>query len=146
MRPGCQLVDHGSELSDLPGTMPLIELTHALDGLDAHPWSASSHAYGGAEDLPDLLRVLAGADMDAAEREGDPMGAIEALEALGADALSPGHLRRLAALAEGDVRVIRSGVEGRIIRQDEAFRDRSRALLAVFAHRTASMTGKTLNR
>jgi hypothetical protein len=81
---------------------------------------------------------LAAAVLDAAEREGDPMGAIEALEALGSDALSPGHLRRLAALAEGDVRVVRSGVEGRIIRQDEAFRDRARALLAVFAHRTAS--------
>ncbi|MFJ8159778.1 hypothetical protein ACIRBY_02485 [Streptomyces sp. NPDC096136] len=39
-----------------------MDLEHALAGLDSHPWSEASHAYGGAEDLPALLRDFAGAD------------------------------------------------------------------------------------
>ncbi|MEV5937447.1 hypothetical protein [Streptomyces sp. NPDC051994] len=74
--------------------------------------------------------ALAGAVLWSAERDADPTGACDALEALGADALTAGHLRRLSDLAEGDARVIRSGVEGRVIRQDEAFRNRARGLLA----------------
>ncbi|GAA4932145.1 HEAT repeat domain-containing protein [Streptomyces coeruleoprunus] len=44
-----------------------MELAHPLDGLDAHPWVETRHAYGSAEDLPDLLRALAGSDPAAAE-------------------------------------------------------------------------------
>ncbi|MFJ3217981.1 HEAT repeat domain-containing protein [Kitasatospora sp. NPDC086801] len=35
-----------------------MDLAHALDGLDAHPWASVSHAYGPADDLPGLLRAL----------------------------------------------------------------------------------------
>ncbi|QIY75572.2 hypothetical protein HEP84_47720 [Streptomyces sp. RLB1-33] len=43
-----------------------MDLVHPLDGLDSHLWSSFSHAYGSAEDLPDLLRTLAGSDAGAA--------------------------------------------------------------------------------
>ncbi|MEU1283454.1 hypothetical protein [Kitasatospora sp. NPDC005856] len=44
-----------------------MDLTTALAGLDDHPWATLSHAYGCAEDLPDLLRALAGSEDEAAE-------------------------------------------------------------------------------
>ncbi|WP_234331152.1 hypothetical protein [Streptomyces sp. NRRL F-4474] len=44
-----------------------MDLVHPLDGLDTRPWSSLSHAYGSAEDVPDLLRALAGADVAAAD-------------------------------------------------------------------------------
>ncbi|MGW7447898.1 hypothetical protein [Kitasatospora sp. NPDC054795] len=44
-----------------------MDLTAALAGLDDHPWATVSHAYGCAEDLPDLLRALAEGDDGAAE-------------------------------------------------------------------------------
>lgn len=74
--------------------------------------------------------ALAEASLRAAESDADPTGACDALEALGPDALTGDHVRRLADLADGDARVIRSGVEDRVIREDEALRDRARALLA----------------
>ncbi|MER5908485.1 hypothetical protein ABT150_52350 [Streptomyces mirabilis] len=43
-----------------------MELVHPLDDLDSYPWSSFSHAYGSAEDLPDLLRALADSDAGAA--------------------------------------------------------------------------------
>ncbi|MFD4659725.1 hypothetical protein ACFWP2_29330 [Kitasatospora sp. NPDC058444] len=43
-----------------------MDLTTALTGLDDHPWVTVSHAYGSAEDLPDLLRALAEGDEEAA--------------------------------------------------------------------------------
>ncbi|MFE9803502.1 hypothetical protein ACFYP6_32395 [Streptomyces goshikiensis] len=73
--------------------------------------------------------VLAEAALRSAEQDADPDGACDALEALGPDALTSDHERRLAALADGDARVVRSGVEDRIIRQDEALRIRARLLL-----------------
>ncbi|GAA3389408.1 hypothetical protein [Streptomyces roseoviridis] len=76
--------------------------------------------------------ALAEAVLRSAEREADPEGACDALEALGAVALSPEQLRRLAALADGDLRTIRSGVQDRIIRRDETFRIRARELLSSF--------------
>ncbi|MFD8205571.1 hypothetical protein ACFV2S_04040 [Streptomyces sp. NPDC059695] len=76
--------------------------------------------------------ALASAALASAESDADPAGACGALEALGCAALNDDHLRRLEVLADGDARVVRSGVENRIIRQDEAFRDRARALLATF--------------
>ncbi|MEW1638466.1 hypothetical protein AB0469_30970 [Streptomyces sp. NPDC093801] len=44
-----------------------MDLERALAGLDAHPWSRASHAYGGAQDLPALLRDFAGADEEASD-------------------------------------------------------------------------------
>ncbi|MFD8023955.1 hypothetical protein ACFV6G_26470 [Streptomyces lavendulae] len=44
-----------------------MELPTALAGLDAHPWAAVNHAYGPAEDLPDLLRIFAEGGQDAEE-------------------------------------------------------------------------------
>ncbi|MCX5409755.1 HEAT repeat domain-containing protein [Streptomyces sp. NBC_00335] len=44
-----------------------MDLADALTGLDAHPWASVSHAYGPAEDLPDLLRALAEGDGDAGD-------------------------------------------------------------------------------
>ncbi|MFF3504707.1 hypothetical protein [Streptomyces sp. NPDC003247] len=73
--------------------------------------------------------ALAAAVVEAAGRGADATAVCEALEALGADALPATHLPRLAALAEGDARVVRSGVEERIIGRDEAFRERARTLL-----------------
>ncbi|MFE5773312.1 hypothetical protein ACFQ7O_33725 [Streptomyces sp. NPDC056485] len=73
--------------------------------------------------------ALAEAALRSAEQDADPEGACDALKALGTDALSDDHERRLAALADGDARVVRSGVEDRIIYQDEALRNRARVLL-----------------
>ncbi|MGW7454372.1 hypothetical protein [Streptomyces sp. NPDC054787] len=75
------------------------------------------------------LPALAEAALCSAEQDADPEGACDALEALGPDALTDDHVRRLAALAEGDARVVRSGVEDRVIRQDEVFRNRALVLL-----------------
>jgi hypothetical protein len=46
---------------------PYMDLAHALEGLDTHPWADITHAYGSAEDLPALLRALVGDDADAAD-------------------------------------------------------------------------------
>nr|WP_134655874.1 hypothetical protein [Streptomyces sp. H23] len=73
--------------------------------------------------------TLAEAALQSAESDADPAGACDALEALGPDALTNDHARRLAALADGDARVVRSGVEDRVIHQDETLRNRARALL-----------------
>ncbi|MFG2621261.1 HEAT repeat domain-containing protein [Streptomyces sp. NPDC048507] len=73
--------------------------------------------------------ALVGAALRSAAPDADPTGACDALEALGAPALTGDHLRRIAALADGDARAIRSGVEDAVIRRDEALRIRARALL-----------------
>lgn len=73
--------------------------------------------------------ALAAAVLDAAGTDADPAGALDALEALGVGALPADCLRRLEDLAEGDARIVRSGLENRIIPGDEAFRARARALL-----------------
>ncbi|MFJ9719419.1 hypothetical protein ACIRPQ_26400 [Streptomyces sp. NPDC101213] len=44
-----------------------MDRTLALAGLDDRPWAQLDHAYGSAEDLPALLRSLAGDDHDAAD-------------------------------------------------------------------------------
>ena len=76
--------------------------------------------------------ALATAALRSAEVDADPAGACDALEALGPGALTGEHLRRFAVLADGDARVVRSGVEDRIIAQDDAFRRRGQALLTAF--------------
>lgn len=76
--------------------------------------------------------ALAAAALRSAESDADPAGACGALEALGAAAMTGDPMRRLAALADGDARVVRFGVEDRIIHQDEAVRKHARALLPAF--------------
>jgi len=59
----------------------------ALHGLDSIDWSALTHAYGSAEDVPELLRRLAAGD-----EAGDEAGEDEALRRRGiesADTRSP---------------------------------------------------------
>jgi hypothetical protein len=75
-------------------------------------------------------RSLADLVLAAAEQEANALEACDALEVLGVDALTADHLRRLHDLAEGDRRVIRSGVENRIIGADELLRARVRAVVA----------------
>ncbi|WP_329500663.1 hypothetical protein [Kitasatospora herbaricolor] len=54
VRPSCRTRLRGSR-----PRIPPKDLADALAGRDAHPWARVSHAYGPAEDLPDLLRALA---------------------------------------------------------------------------------------
>ncbi|MGW2271904.1 hypothetical protein [Streptomyces yangpuensis] len=77
--------------------------------------------------------VLADAALRSAEQDADPAGACDALEALGPGALTGDHVRRLVALADSDARVLRSGVDDRIIRRDEALRIRVRTLSTAHA-------------
>ncbi|MCX4760272.1 HEAT repeat domain-containing protein [Streptomyces sp. NBC_01275] len=81
---------------------------------------------------PDTLDrpALAGVVLTSAEQEADAQGACDALLALGGGALTADHARRLAELAERDLRVIRSGLEGEIVRNDERLRARAREVLA----------------
>ncbi|MFD3521180.1 hypothetical protein [Streptomyces sp. NPDC058653] len=44
-----------------------MDLVHIFADLDALPWADLEHAYGGADDVPDQLRALAGDDAEAAE-------------------------------------------------------------------------------
>lgn len=71
----------------------------------------------------DLL--LTSAELDAA-----PVAALEALRSLGAHTLTPAAISRLTALAEGDLRVVTSGLETELIRLDERLRTAARELLA----------------
>ncbi|WP_330342355.1 HEAT repeat domain-containing protein [Streptomyces sp. NBC_00557] len=72
-------------------------------------------------DVVDLGR-LAEAVLHAAETGADVIGACEALQALGATALSTQQRRRVAELADGDRRIVGSGVANSIIREDERLR------------------------
>ncbi|MFJ8028780.1 hypothetical protein [Streptomyces sp. NPDC096311] len=81
--------------------------------------------------------ALAAAVLRSAEQEADPTGACDALEALGVAALTADHPRRLSALADDDARILRTGVENRVIHQAEAFRNRVQALVTTFTAPTA---------
>lgn len=110
-------------------------LTSRLEALLDHPTQtpAAVLALTSVAEPASLDRTtLAAAVLRSAEQEADPSGACDALEALGVRALTADHLCRLTTLADGDARVIRSGVVDRIIREDEAFRSRARALLTAF--------------
>ncbi|GAA3812550.1 hypothetical protein [Streptomyces chiangmaiensis] len=72
-------------------------------------------------DVADLGR-LAEAALHSAESGADISGACEALRALGAAALSTHQRIRVAELAEGDRRIVGSGVANSIIREDERLR------------------------
>ncbi|MFE2291437.1 HEAT repeat domain-containing protein [Streptomyces sp. NPDC059452] len=72
---------------------------------------------------------LAGLLLDAAEAGAAPFEAVDALEALGVAMLSEEHRKRLMGLAERDLRVVRSGVEGTVEAADERLRARVRAVV-----------------
>ncbi|MER6570812.1 hypothetical protein ABT288_32655 [Streptomyces sp. NPDC001093] len=114
-----------------PAGRPLTARLEALLGDPEQVPAAVLALAAVAEPAPPPRTGLATAVLDAVEQEADPTGALDALQSLGSASLAPRHLARLAVLADGDARVIRSGVEGRIIREDEAFRERARRLLAV---------------
>ncbi|MFB6937851.1 hypothetical protein [Streptomyces chartreusis] len=82
----------------------------------------------GVED--ETRRALADPVLNSAEHNADPDTALEALTSLGGPALTQDHLRRLAALADGDRRVVNFGLEHQIIRADERLRIRARATLS----------------
>ncbi|MEE1938282.1 hypothetical protein V1L54_02450 [Streptomyces sp. TRM 70361] len=80
--------------------------------------------------------AVADAVLAAAEEGADPETALEALAALadGDTGVPAGErLRRLASLAERDRRVRRWGAEHGIVRADERFRERARAVAAAVA-------------
>ncbi|MFF3458946.1 HEAT repeat domain-containing protein [Streptomyces sp. NPDC002730] len=78
----------------------------------------------------DLDRTrAAGLLLDSAERNADPETALDALLALGPEALTPESRARLTSLAERDLRVVTSGLEPEIVPADERLRERARAIL-----------------
>ncbi|WP_329062130.1 hypothetical protein [Streptomyces sp. NBC_01429] len=74
---------------------------------------------------PDLADAL----LTSAETDADPMGALEALTALGADALTTPQLHRLTDLATRDRRVLITALEPRPAHADAHFRETAQALL-----------------
>ncbi|MET9832287.1 hypothetical protein ABZ078_23980 [Streptomyces sp. NPDC006385] len=89
----------------------------------------------------ELRRTLADPVLDAAEHNADPDTALEALLSLGGSHLTGEHLDRLAVLADGDRRVVNSGLEDRIIHADERLRAQARAALAALAAGAESTCG-----
>lgn len=79
------------------------------------------------------VRTAAGLLLDSAEEDADAATALEALRALGPDALTEDHGRRLAALAERDLRVTASGVETAIAATDDRLREQAREVLRVLS-------------
>ncbi|PJE97581.1 hypothetical protein CUT44_10530 [Streptomyces carminius] len=76
-----------------------MDVAQVLDASDAHPWASAEHAYGSAEDVPGLLRALAGQDEEAAaEALGELYGCLlhqDTVYAATAEAVP--YLARLAA-------------------------------------------------
>ncbi|MGR6998631.1 hypothetical protein ACU686_11915 [Yinghuangia aomiensis] len=105
-----------------PAGRPLTARLHAL--LD-DPAQAPSAVLGllAVADPAGLDRArLAKAALHAAETRADLQGACDALQALGAAALTPPQHDRLAALATRDRRLVVSGSEDAIICEDEQLR------------------------
>ncbi|KQX86185.1 hypothetical protein AB0K86_00640 [Streptomyces clavifer] len=75
------------------------------------------------------VRAAAGLLLDSAEDDADAATALEALLALGPDALTEDHARRLTALAERDLRVTASGVETTIAATDDRLREQAGQVL-----------------
>ncbi|MFF4863892.1 hypothetical protein ACFY3J_19565 [Streptomyces sp. NPDC001231] len=115
-----------------PAARPLAaRLEAALDDPAAAPASVVALTAVAEPDSLDRT-ALAAAALRSAEVDADPAGAVDALEALGPDALTGDHLRRLAVLADGDARIVRSGIEDQIIGQDTVFRRHAQELLTTF--------------
>ncbi|MFF2010985.1 hypothetical protein ACFVWY_18205 [Streptomyces sp. NPDC058195] len=77
---------------------------------------------------PDCLDAprAAGLLLDAVERDDDTGTALEALAALGPAVVGEDGRRRLTALAERDLRVCTSGLQGGLVPGDERLRERIR--------------------
>ncbi|MFI1398066.1 hypothetical protein [Streptomyces sp. NPDC020681] len=103
------------------------DLAALLDDPEQAPSAVLAlHATGNGLDPARAAEYL----LDSAERNADPVTALEALHALGPDALIPEVTARLTALAERDLRVVTSGVEPRIVPSDESLREQARELLS----------------
>ncbi|MFH9354070.1 HEAT repeat domain-containing protein [Kitasatospora sp. NPDC017646] len=63
-------------MSESLAKIAAMEHSAALAGLDAHPWATVNHAYGPAEDLPELLRAFAEGGEDAEEALDELYGSI----------------------------------------------------------------------
>ncbi|MGW4539673.1 hypothetical protein ACWEOP_17605 [Streptomyces chartreusis] len=112
-----------------PVARPLRPVLESMLGTPLHaPACALALLAIGVED--EARRALADPVLTSAEHNADPDTALEALTSLGGPALRQDHLNRLTALADGDRRVVNSGLEHRIIRADERLRIRARATLS----------------
>ncbi|MFF0732012.1 hypothetical protein ACFYVK_10405 [Streptomyces chartreusis] len=112
-----------------PAARPLRPVLESMLGTPLHaPACALALLAIGVED--EARRALADPVLTSAERNADPDTALEALTSLGGPALTQDHLNRLTALADGDRRVVNSGLEHQIIRADERLRIRARATLS----------------
>ncbi|MFD0006073.1 hypothetical protein ACFVJ4_27105 [Streptomyces sp. NPDC127178] len=83
----------------------------------------------------ELRRTLPDPVLTAAEHNADPDTALDALLPLGLPTLTDAHLNRLAALADGDRRVVNFGLEDGIIHADERLRTRARATMSALEER-----------
>ncbi|MEV8432962.1 hypothetical protein [Streptomyces chartreusis] len=112
-----------------PAARPLRPVLESMLDTPLHaPACALALLAMGVED--ETRRALADPVLNSAEHNADPDTALEALTSLGGPALTQDHLRRLAALADGDRRVVNFGLEHQIIRADERLRIRARATLS----------------
>lgn len=105
-------------------------LTPALEGLLDDPSHAPAaisalQAISGGPDPVRTAEIL----LTSVERNADADTALDALGALGPEALTPTVSARLKALAERDLRVVTSGVEPEMVPADERLRERARKLL-----------------
>ncbi|WP_050780047.1 hypothetical protein [Streptomyces sp. C] len=120
-----------------PAGRPLTGRLHAL--LD-DPAQAPSAVLGllAVADPGSLDRArLAEAALHSAETRADLNGACDALRALGSAALTPEQHDRLAALAEGDRRLVLYGSDHAMIREDEQLRAALTSALPAAARDTA---------
>ncbi|MFE4579185.1 hypothetical protein [Streptomyces chartreusis] len=112
-----------------PAARPLRPVLESMLDTPLHaPACALALLAIGVED--ETRRALADPVLTSAEHNADPDTALEALMSLGRSALAQDHLNRLTALADGDRRVVNSGLELQIIRADERLRIRARDTLA----------------
>ncbi|MCZ4607558.1 hypothetical protein O3S80_28085 [Streptomyces sp. Lzd4kr] len=112
-----------------PAARPLRPVLESMLDTPLHaPACALALLAIGVED--ERRRALADPVLTSAEHNADPDTALEALASLGRPALTQDHLNRLTALADGDRRVVNSGLEHQIIRADERLRIRARDTLA----------------
>lgn len=116
-------------LGPVAAARPLVPVLTALLTDPEQVPSAVLALHAIAPGEPDI-RQAAGLLLDAAEAGVAPAEAVDALVALGADALSDEHRARLTALGERDRRVVSSGLDGTIAAADERLRARIRAAVS----------------
>ncbi|MFH9466390.1 hypothetical protein ACH4LT_03700 [Streptomyces clavifer] len=106
-------------------------LVPELEKLLTHPLHTPAAVLALHAIAPGTLDVgaAAGLLLDSAEDDADAATALEALLALGPDALAEDHARRLTVLAERDLRVTASGVETTIASTDDRLREQAGQVL-----------------